>query len=33
MKIDGQPHEVVEIRRMMMENEATTLIVKARELD
>lgn len=33
VEIEGTPHEVVEMRRMMMENEAVTLIVKARKLE
>lgn len=30
--VEGTPHEVVEMRRMQMEGEAVTLIVKARSL-
>lgn len=33
VEIEGAPHEVVEMRRMMMENEAVSLIVKAVPLD
>lgn len=32
MEIEGTPHEVGKMRRMMMEGEAVTLIVKASEL-
>lgn len=30
--IDGTPHEVVEMRRMQLEGEAMTLILKAKNL-
>lgn len=33
VRIEGAPHRVVEMRRMQMEGEAVTLIVKARELE
>lgn len=32
VEVEGTPHEVVEMRRMMMEGEAVSLIVNAREL-
>lgn len=32
VEIDGTPHQVIGMRRMMLENEAVTLIVRARSL-
>lgn len=32
VKIDGTPHRVTKMRRMVLENEAVTLIIKRREL-
>lgn len=31
--IEGTPYEVVEMRRMVMEGEALTLIIKSRQVD
>lgn len=33
MEIDGEPHEVTDMRRMQLEGEAVTLIIKARGRD
>lgn len=32
MEIEGAPHEVAKMRRIMMEGEALTLIMKAKEI-
>lgn len=32
VEIDGTPHEVTKVRRMQLEGEAVTLIIKARRL-